>query len=88
MTRAIRNLLFAGAAALSLAACNTPSEQVGGAAAGAVVGGAVAGPVGAVVGGVGGAVVGPTVARHMGIPHRRYYWWHGHRRYYHRHAPY
>ncbi len=83
MTSAIRNLALVGGAALCVAGCNTPSERVGGAAAGAVVGAAVAGPVGAVVGGVGGAVAGPTVAHHMGIPHRHYYWWHGHRRYYH-----
>jgi hypothetical protein len=88
MARAIRSLLFGCAAAMSLAACSTPSERVGGAAVGAVAGAAIAGPVGAVVGGVGGAITGPAVARGMGVPHRRYYWWHGHRRYYYRHYPY
>jgi hypothetical protein len=88
MAKAIRNLLVGCAAAFGLAACNTPSERVGGAAVGAVAGAAIAGPVGAVVGGVGGAITGPAVARGVGIPHRRYYWWHGRRHYYYRHYPY
>ena len=87
MAKAVRNLIVVCAAALGVAACNTPSERVGGAAVGAVAGAAVAGPVGFVVGGVGGAVAGPTVAHTMGIPHRRYYWRHG-RRYYLQAYPY
>ncbi len=65
-----RNLLMTGLVGLSLAACSTTSERLGGAGTGAVVGGAVAGPVGLVVGGVAGAIEGPTVANAMGIPHR------------------
>lgn len=66
-----------GLAALSLSACNTTQERVGGAGVGAVAGAAVAGPVGAVAGGVLGAATGPSVSRSVGVPQRRY-----HRRYY------
>jgi hypothetical protein len=75
-------LLMAGLATLSLAACSTTGERLGGAGAGVVVGGAVAGPVGAVVGGVAGAIEGPTVSHAMGIPHRgRHYRRHRHHHY-------
>ena len=73
MIKSGRNLLMAGLAALTLAACSTSGERIGGAGVGAIAGGAIAGPVGAVVGGVAGAVTGPTVARDAGIPHRRYH---------------
>lgn len=66
-------LAFVGLAALTLAACSTTGERIGGAGAGALAGAAVAGPVGAAVGGVAGAITGPTVARNVGVPHRRYY---------------
>ena len=46
MAKAVRNLIVVCAAALGVAACNTPSERVGGAAVGAVAGAAVAGPGG------------------------------------------
>lgn len=48
--------LAASAAALTLAACGTTTEQK--AATGAVGGAVVGGPVGAAVGGAAGAVVG------------------------------
>jgi len=70
--RLIGLLFIVGVSAVSLASCSSTEERVGGAGTGAVAGGAVAGPVGAVAGGVAGAVTGPTVAHHMGIPHRRY----------------
>ena len=77
-----RTLIFAGLAAVGLAACTTSGERVGGAGVGAVAGAAVAGPVGAVVGGVAGAVTGPVVAGELGVPHRRHYRHHyRHRRY-------
>ena len=65
--------LVVALSALALAACTTTGERVGGAGVGAVAGAAIAGPVGAVVGGVAGAVTGPTVARDVGVPHRRSY---------------
>lgn len=61
-------LLSASGLALTLAACNTTQERVGGAGVGAVAGAAVGGPVGAVAGGVVGAAAGPTVARETGVP--------------------
>ena len=73
MTLSGRTLLFAGIAALSLTACSTTGERVGGAGVGALAGGAVAGPVGAVVGGVAGAITGPAISRDLGVPHRRSY---------------
>lgn len=72
-------LVASALAVMTLAACSTTGERVGGAGVGALAGAVVAGPVGAVVGGVAGAVTGPTVARDVGIPHRRYY---RHRRHY------
>lgn len=72
--------LVVALSALALAACTTTGERVGGAGVGAVAGAAIAGPVGAVVGGVAGAVTGPTIARDVGVPHRRSY---RHRRYRH-----
>ena len=48
--------LVAGAAALSLGACGTNTEQK--AATGAIGGAVVGGPVGAAVGGAAGAAVG------------------------------
>jgi len=48
---------------LSLAACSTTEQRIGGAAAGAGTGAVVAGPVGAVVGGAAGAITAPTVVR-------------------------
>ncbi|HLW93355.1 MAG TPA: hypothetical protein VKS78_18895 [Roseiarcus sp.] len=81
------SLAILGLSAMSLSACTTTQEQVGGAGTGAVAGVVVAGPVGAVVGGVAGAITGPSVARATGAHYRRYYWrhyyWrHGHRYYY------
>jgi hypothetical protein len=76
-----RELLMAGLATLSLGACSTAGERLGGAGAGMVVGAAVAGPVGAVAGGVAGAIEGPTVAHEMGIPHRGHHRHHRHRHY-------
>jgi osmotically inducible lipoprotein OsmB len=73
MTKSGRTLFLSALAALGLAACTTTGERVGGAGVGALAGAAVAGPVGAAVGGVAGAVTGPTVARDVGVPHRRYY---------------
>jgi osmotically inducible lipoprotein OsmB len=70
MKKSYRNLFIACLAALSLAACSTTGERLGGAGVGAVTGGAIAGPVGAVAGGIGGAIVGPRVSNAMGIPHR------------------
>ncbi len=67
---------------LSLAACSTTGERLGGAGVGAVTGGAIAGPVGAVAGGVGGAIVGPGVSNVMGIPHRGRYYHHHHYHHY------
>lgn len=49
--------------ALTVAACSTTEQRVGGAAAGAGTGAVVGGPVGAVVGGAAGAVTAPTVVR-------------------------
>jgi osmotically inducible lipoprotein OsmB len=72
-------LVAAALSALTLAACSTTGERVGGAGVGALAGAAVAGPVGAAVGGVAGAITGPAVAHNAGIPHRRHY---RHRRYY------
>lgn len=71
MTTSILNVALIAAAALSLAACSTSSERIGGAGVGIVSGAAVAGPVGAVVGGVVGVVEGPTVATDVGVPHHR-----------------
>jgi len=61
----MKTVIFTGLAilALSLAACSTTGQRVGGAAVGAGTGAAVAGPVGAVVGGAAGAVTGPSVVR-------------------------
>lgn len=73
MVMKLRHIAFAGAIAMGLGACTTTGERLGGAGVGAVAGGAIAGPVGAVVGGVAGAVSGPTVARDVGVPHRRHY---------------
>lgn len=82
MTKSTFKLSLAICGALALAACSTTGERIGGAGVGAVAGGAVAGPVGAVVGGVAGAITGPTVARDVGVPHRRrYYTRNGHRYY-------
>ena len=82
MSKSVINLTFAIGVAIALAACSTTGERIGGAGVGAVAGGAVAGPVGAVVGGVAGAITGPTVARDVGVPHRRrYYTRNGHRYY-------
>ena len=81
MIYASRILVSVGLAALTLSACSTTGERVGGAGVGAVAGAAVAGPVGAVVGGVAGAVTGPTIARDLGVPHRKRYHRH-HRRHY------
>ena len=80
-----RNLFIAGLATLSLAACSTTGERLGGAGVGAVTGGAIAGPVGAVAGGIGGAIAGPGVSNAMGIRHRGHYYHHYHhyRRYHH-----
>ena len=81
MMKSGRTLFLAGLAALSLAACSTTGERVGGAGVGALAGGAVAGPVGAVVGGVAGAITGPAVASNLGVPHRRSHrYWRHHRR--------
>jgi hypothetical protein len=49
-------------AALTVTACTSTEQRVGGAAVGAGVG-AIAGPVGAVAGAAVGAVTGPTVTR-------------------------
>lgn len=57
----LRPLVLAAAAALSLGACNTTEQRIGGAAVGAGTGAVVAGPVGAVVGGAAGAVAAPSV---------------------------
>lgn len=81
MKTSFRKLLMAGLATLSLAACSTTGERLGGAGTGVVVGGAVAGPVGAVVGGVAGAIEGPSVSHAMGIPHRGRHRHHRHRHY-------
>ncbi|MBB4200345.1 hypothetical protein CCR94_15240 [Rhodoblastus sphagnicola] len=81
MKTSIGKLLLAGLATLSLAACSTTGERLGGAGAGMVVGGAVAGPVGAVAGGVAGAIEGPSVSNAMGIPHRGRH--HRHHRHHH-----
>jgi hypothetical protein len=77
-----RNLFMAGVVGLSLAACSTTGERIGGAGVGALAGGAILGPVGAVAGGVGGAVYGPRASHAMGIPHRGYRH-HRHYRHYH-----
>jgi osmotically inducible lipoprotein OsmB len=70
MKNPYRNLFIVGLVALSLAACSTTGERIGGAGVGVVTGGAIAGPVGAVAGGIGGAIVGPRVSNAMGVPHR------------------
>jgi hypothetical protein len=72
MKTSYRNLFMAGLVGLSLAACSTTGERIGGAGVGALAGGAILGPVGAVAGGVGGAVYGPRVSHAVGIPHRGY----------------
>jgi osmotically inducible lipoprotein OsmB len=64
-------VMTVGLLALSLAACTTTQERVGGAGAGALAGAAVAGPVGAAVGGVGGALAGPTVSNEVGVKKKR-----------------
>ncbi|KRE09745.1 hypothetical protein ASE63_04255 [Bosea sp. Root381] len=56
-------LALLAAGALTLAACNTTEQRIGGAAAGAGTGAVVGGPVGAVVGGAAGAITAPTVVR-------------------------
>ena len=73
MVVTLRNIVLAGGLAVTLGACTTTGERIGGAGVGAVAGAAVAGPVGAVVGGVAGAVTGPTLASDVGVPHRRHY---------------
>jgi osmotically inducible lipoprotein OsmB len=83
MKNPYRNLFIVVLAALSLAACSTTGERIGGAGVGVVTGGAIAGPVGAVAGGIGGAIVGPSASNAMGIPHRgRTH----HRRHYHHYS--
>ena len=83
MKTSYRKLLMAGLAALSLGACSTTGERLGGAGSGVVVGAAVAGPVGAVVGGVAGAIEGPRVSNELGIPHRGHYRHYRHHRRHH-----
>ena len=78
MLKSISKVLMVGLSVLTLAACSTTEDRIGGAGAGALVG-SVAGPIGAGVGGVAGAIVGPTVVRHVVNGHRHYY----HRHYYH-----
>ncbi|RDJ19638.1 hypothetical protein DWF00_02060 [Bosea caraganae] len=63
-------ILLAGVA-LSVGACNTTEQRIGGAAAGAGTGALVGGPVGAVVGGTVGAVSAPTVVRETRRANRR-----------------
>jgi hypothetical protein len=70
MQTSYRKLFIFGLVGLSLAACSTTGERLGGAGVGALTGGAIAGPVGAVAGGIGGAIVGPGVSNAMGVPHR------------------
>lgn len=52
----MRKLVLAGLIALSVVACQTPT-QTAGTTTGVIAGAVVGGPVGAVVGGVAGAVV-------------------------------
>lgn len=82
MKASCRTLFLAGLVGLSLSACSTTEQRIGGAGVGAVTGGAILGPVGAVAGGVGGAVYGPRASRAVGIPqsgHRRHYRHYRHR---------
>ena len=63
----LARIVVLGGLGLTVVACTTTQERVGGAGAGALAGAAVGGPVGAAVGGVAGAVTGPTVASATGV---------------------
>jgi len=62
----LARIVVLGGLGMTVAACTTTEERVGGAGAGALAGAAVGGPVGAAVGGVAGAAAGPTVADTVG----------------------
>ncbi len=66
----LARIVVLGGLGLTVVACTTTEERVGGAGAGALTGAAVGGPVGAAVGGVAGAVAGPTVANATGVNKR------------------
>jgi hypothetical protein len=66
----MKKFVFATLLALTVGACTTTEERIGGAAVGAGVG-AVAGPVGAVAGGAVGAATGPAVSRSVSQTTRR-----------------
>jgi osmotically inducible lipoprotein OsmB len=55
----MRTLVIAVVITLSLSACTTTQESIGGGAVGGVAGLAVAGPIGAVAGATAGAVATP-----------------------------
>ncbi|RFB79710.1 hypothetical protein [Methylovirgula sp. 4M-Z18] len=82
MTNRFVMSVLLGVGVLSLAACTTPQERIGGAGTGAVAGAAVAGPPGALVGGVAGVITGPTVSRSVGL-HRHGHYYHHRRRVHH-----